>query len=356
MAETDQEKTEPATPKKRSEARKKGQVAQSREIPSVAVLLCSMTILLFAGGWMINQIQDIMRFIFQRLDNPIPVTGQMHHLFILLFQKIIVLLAPLFLAVATAGVISNIAQIGFMISGEAMTPKFSKFNPINGIKRLVSVTMLVELIKSCFKIFIIGCIAYYVLIAEVDKIPAMVDLSAWQLLLYMQRISIKLGYYTCLILIVLAISDYVFQRWKYEKDLRMTKQEVKDEHKQREGDPKVKQRIRSIQIERAMKRMMESVPRATVVITNPTHLAIAIEFERSMYAPRVLAKGSGKVAERIREIAQANDVPLVEEKMLARALYKQAEIGDFIPVELYHAVAEILAYVYRLKGMAHTTV
>jgi flagellar biosynthetic protein FlhB len=163
----------------------------------------------------------------------------------------------------------------------------------------------------------------------------------------------KLAFYTCLVLILLAGLDMAYQIWQHERELRMTKQEVKDEFKQREGDPAVRSRIRSVQREMAMRRMMEDVPDATVVITNPTHLAVAVKFERHMDAPRVVAKGAGYIAEKIKEIAGQHDVPIIEQKPLARALFKDVKIGQFIPVDLYHAVAEILAYVYRLKGLIH---
>ena len=173
------------------------------------------------------------------------------------------------------------------------------------------------------------------------------------ILAFIGQVSLKLGFYTCMVLIVLAGIDFLFQRWQHERDLRMTKQEVKDEYKQREGDPIVRSRIKAAQREMAMKRMMASVPDATVVITNPTHLAVALKFDPSLHAPMVVAKGAGHIAGKIKEIATANNIPVMEQKPLARALFKDVEIGQFIPMDLYQAVAEILAYVYRLKGLVH---
>jgi flagellar biosynthetic protein FlhB len=186
-----------------------------------------------------------------------------------------------------------------------------------------------------------------------EQIPALVHHDIQMTMSFLGRVALKIGFITCLVLIVLAALDFFFQQWKHERDLRMTKQEVKDELKQREGDPIVRSRIRAAQREMAMRRMMQAVPEATVVITNPTHFAVAIKFERSMHAPKVVAKGADRVARRIREIAEQNNVPLIEQKPLARALYKDVEIGQHVPVELYQAVAEVLAYVYRLKGMVH---
>jgi flagellar biosynthesis protein FlhB len=346
-----QEKSEPATAKKREDARKKGQVAQSREIPSVFVLLSALTVFYFAGEWMFGGLTDIMRVVFVQIEHWNMGVESTHMLFWSLFRSVIVLLSPLLIAVAIAGVCGNVAQFGFMLTGEKLKPKLSKLNPASGIKRLLSVRSLIELVKSVFKVLIIGGIAYAVMRSEMDQIPAMIELSTYGVFSFIERVALKMGYYTCLVLIILAVLDYVFQRWQNEQDLKMTKQEVRDEHKQREGDPMVRSRIRAAQREMAMRRMMAQVPDATVVITNPTHLAIAIRFDRSMPAPMVVAKGAGHVAARIREIAEQNKVPLVEQKPLARTLYKDVEIGQYIPADLYQAVAEILAYVYRLKGL-----
>ncbi len=349
--ENDQEKTEKATPKKRQEARKKGQVAKSREIPSVLVLLSALSVFYFAGGWMFNQLGDIMRSVYQQIAYIQLGVESTHALLWQLFLKIIVLLAPLIATVAVAGVCGNIAQTGLMFTGETMSPKFSKMNPLKGIKRLFSISSLVELLKSILKVAIIGGVSYAMLRGEMDKIPALIELDIMSILSFFGRVALKLGFYTCLVLIILAALDLFFQIWKHERDLRMTKQEVKDEFKQREGDPMVRSRIRAAQREMAMQRMMEAVPDATVVITNPTHLAIALKFDRNMPAPLVVAKGAGHIAAKIRTIATEHDIPVIEQKPLARAMYKDVEIGQQIPVELYQAVAEVLAYVYRLKGL-----
>lgn len=354
MAEDkDQERSEPATPKKREEARKKGQVAKSREIPSVLVLLTALSVFYFVGDWMFDQMNGVTREIFLQISYLRLNAESAHELMWFIFQKMVMLLAPLVIAVALAGIIGNVAQVGFMLTSESMSPKFSKLNPIEGIKRLFSPTSLTEVIKSIFKVVIIGSIGYNILRGEMDQIPAMVAWQTGSIMGFVGRVALKIGYYTCLVLIVLAALDYVFQRWKHERDLRMSKQEIKDEYKQREGDPMIRSRIRSAQREMAMRRMMEAVPKATVVITNPTHLAIAIKYDRGMAAPIVVAKGAGHVAERIRDIAGRHNIPIIEQKPLARALYKDVEIGQYVPVDLYQAVAEVLAYVYRLKGLVH---
>lgn len=349
----DQDKTEQATPKKREDARKKGQVAQSREIPSVTVLLGAMTVFFFGGAWMFNQLGDVMHMALTQLYQQ-NFKIETAHLFLWeVFKRIFIILAPLLTVIIVAGLLSNVSQTGFLLTGESLTPKFNKLNPVNGIKRLFSLRSMVEVAKAIFKMIIIGGMAYAMLRKDMDQIPALVSMSIRDILSFMGHAALKMGFYTCLVLIVLAAVDFFFQRWQHERDLRMTKQEVKDEYRQREGDPMVRSRIRAIQREMAMRRMMESVPDATVVITNPTHLAVALKFERDMQAPQVVAKGAGLVAERIKAIANERDIPIIEQKPLARALFKSVEIDQYIPAELYQAVAELLAYVYRLKGLVH---
>jgi flagellar biosynthesis protein FlhB len=351
-SENDQDKTEPATSKKLEDARKKGQVANSREITSVAVLLSAMMVFYFAGNWMFMQVGEVMRDLFTKAGFFQLGFESAHVLLWYLFKKVIIIIMPLLLVVAVAGIFGNVAQVGFMMTGETLVPKLSKINPIEGIKRLFSLKGLIELIKSILKVIIIGGMAYILLRSESEQIPALIQLSLTAILSFVGHIALKLGFYTCMVLIVLAGVDFVFQRWQHAHDLRMTKQEIKDENKQSQGDPMVKSRIRAIQREMAMRRMMDQVPEATMVITNPTHLAVVLKFTRDMQAPLVVAKGANKIAERIKSIAQAHGVPIIEQKPLARALYKNVEIGHYIPGDLYQAVAEILAYVYRLKGLA----
>ena len=208
-----------------------------------------------------------------------------------------------------------------------------------------------ELAKSILKLAVVGLIAWSVVAGYLAEFPSLVRLDLGHIWAFTHAGAFKIVFYVTLALLVLAVLDYAYQRWQYEQSLKMTKQEVKDERKQSEGDPQVKARIRSLQRQAAYQQMMAAVPTSDVVITNPTHLAIALRFNPSeMAAPRVVAKGADFIAERIREIAREHRVPVVENKTLARALYKMAEIGDYVPVDLYRAVAEVLAYVYRLKG------
>ncbi len=348
----DQDKTEPATPKKRQDARKKGQVALTREIPTVMILFSGLIFFMWAGSWFFDNLVAFTREQFQALANLDLNTSNTTTLLWNIFYRVVPLILPLMLAVAIAGVIGNVAQVGFLITGESLTPKLDKLNPLNGIKRLFSIRSLAELVKSILKVIIIGTVGALALRAFVDQVPALVLLDVGGFLGFIGRGAFRLCLYTGLVLIVLAAADYVFQRWQHERDLRMTKQEVKDEYKQREGDPMVKSRIRSAQREMAMRRMMAAAAEATVVITNPTHLAVALKYDGRLPAPQVVAKGAGHVAERIKAVARENNVPVVEQKPLARALFAMVEIDQYIPAELYRAVAEVLAYVYRLRQVS----
>jgi flagellar biosynthetic protein FlhB len=245
----------------------------------------------------------------------------------------------------------NIAQIGFEIHTEPLAPKFSKLNPLAGLKRIFSLRGLVEMLKSLAKIAFIAVIAGSVVSGYLPQFPTLVRGDLGTIWDFTQTAAFQIMLYVCLAMMALAALDYAYQRWQHEQSLKMTKQEIKDERKQSEGDPQIKARIRSLQRQAAYHRMIAEVPLADVVITNPTHLAVALRFDPAeMAAPRVVAKGADHVAQRIRDIAREHGVPLVENPPLAQALHRMADVGDPIPVELYRAVAEVLAYVYRLKG------
>jgi flagellar biosynthetic protein FlhB len=346
-----QDKTEQPTGKKLADARKKGNVPQSREVPSVLILSGALAVLFFGGNWMLGRLKEVMRTMYQRADTLTMAPETMHTLFWEVFSQSVIILVPLMLVIVSAGVIGNVAQFGFLITGEKLTPNFAKLNPVAGIKKLFSLRSLIEMVKSLVKLVIIGGIAWIIFNRYLDQIPGLTGLQVGQILQFIGDVAFQMALYTCMVLLLMAALDFAYNKWQHNQDLKMSKQEVKDEFKQREGDPTVKARIRSVQREMARKRMMEAVPEATVVITNPTHLAIAIKYEEGMQAPTVVAKGAGYVAQTIKAIALEHDIPTVENKPLARTLYKSTEIGDFIPAELYRAVAEILAYVYRLKGL-----
>jgi flagellar biosynthetic protein FlhB len=267
-----------------------------------------------------------------------------------LLFKSFALLAPFLLVAMIAGLMINILQVGFHVSSKAIAPKFSKIDPMKGLKRLFSMRSLFELVKNILKMAIIGFVAYLTIKGESSKLFLLVDLGVMDILGYMGEVSFKILYSTCWILIVLAVLDYAYQRWEHEKSLKMSLKEVKEENKQTEGDPLIKGRIRRLQREMAKKRMMAAVPKADVVITNPTHFAVAIRYEPdTMNAPCVIAKGADFLAQKIKEIARDSGVPVIENKLVAQVLYKVTAVDRAVPENLYKAIAEILAHVYSLK-------
>ena len=344
-----EEKSEAATPRKRSDARKKGQVSKSQELSSIVVLL---GIIMFLGGIVTHAsglLREYFSHIFLHLDNtqlttPLAMKAA-GELFVVFMRAI----APLLAVALTLGVLVNVAQTGFLWSPEALTPNLAKLNPLTGIGRLFQPRSLVELVKSFYKIMIIGWIAYGVINGAYPQLMTLSQMDLSQGIGFIGELVMKMALRVAATMLILAAGDYFFQRWQFEKSIRMTKQEVKQESKQMETDPQIKQRIRQRQREASRKRMMQDVPLSSVIITNPTHFAVALKYdpERS-HAPILVAKGADLIALRIREIGKENDVPLVENPPLARALFKQVEIGHEIPGELYEAVAEVLAYVFRL--------
>jgi flagellar biosynthetic protein FlhB len=259
---------------------------------------------------------------------------------------------PLLLLFLVIGLASNIMQVGFLFSSEALTPKFSKLNPITGFKnKFMSMRSLEQLVKTLVIMTIICWVSYRAIMRELPVYPPLIGADVSVIVLTIFRSAIRLLWDVLWIFIIIAAADYTFQKWQHTQDLMMTKQEIKDEYKQADGNPLIKSRIRSIQIHMARRRMMRDVPKADVVITNPTHLAVALQYDRGkMIAPTVIAKGAGTVAQKIKEVARKASVPIIENKPLAQALHKSVDIGETIPETLYKAVAEILAYVYRLKA------
>ena len=348
--ESFQEKTEKPSPKKLADARKKGQIAKSREIPSVCILLVSLAVFYFIGSRMLMDMIEFMKYMLRDMSNNEFQNLFIYNYFLSISIKFIKIVSPLMLSIFVIGILSHVAQFGFLFSTEPLAPKLSKMDPVKGMKKIISLKSLVELFKSLIKISIVIGVAYVILKSESHKFVSLIEMSVNDIFAFMGIIAFKISIYICVVLGIMAVFDYFFQRWQHAKDLKMTKQEVKEEHKQREGDPKVKSRIRQVQMEMAQRRMMEDVPNADVIITNPTRLAIAVKYDPDqMIAPKVLAKGSGYIAQKIKEIAKEKDILIVEQKPLAQALYKVVEIGDTIPSNLYKAVAEVLAYVYRLK-------
>ncbi|HSR11816.1 MAG TPA: flagellar biosynthesis protein FlhB [Thermodesulfobacteriota bacterium] len=345
------DRTEKATGKRRGEARKKGDVARSREVSSVAVLLAGASMLYFLSAYVVRQLSAMMVENFKKLgafsftvENTLALEGE-------LLWSLALVLGPVLLGIMAAGILSNYLQVGNLFTLEPLKPKFSRVNPLPRLAALVSKQSMAELVKSIAKLLIIGWVAYDTIQKEFPGILSLPDQDFRGVVSYIGLVSGRILFRTVLVMIALAALDYGFQRWTYEKGLRMTKREVKEEFKQSEGDPIIKSRIRSVQRDLARRRMMAEVPKADVVITNPDHLAVALRYDREeMAAPKVLAKGAGWIAEKIKAIAREHRVPVVENKPLARVLYKTVELGQVIPSTLYQVVADVLAHVYRMKN------
>lgn len=346
-----QQKTEKATPKKRQDSRKKGQVAKSMEVPSALVLLLGFLFLLLFASFLAPRLYSLYTAALHEymlwdltIDSTMTIYGQ------LLWQGILIL-APIFLTAVFAGIIGNFVQFGFLLSGDPLMMKFSKLNPIEGAKRIFSIRALVEFAKSSLKMIIIGAVVFFILWNNRSQLISLSFMPLESAFAYVAKLTVMIGLTIGVLLLVLSIFDYMYQRYDYEKNLRMSKQDIKDELKKTEGDPLIKSRIREKQRSMAMQRMMQEVPSADVIITNPTHYAVALKYvAEQMEAPQIVAKGTDLLAKRIRDKGEQHDVPIMENKPLARALYEQTDIGDTVPPELFQAVAEVLAYVYRMQG------
>lgn len=344
----DGEKTEEPTAKKRQDARKKGQVGKSQELSTAFVLLAGFFLLKVLWSGIYTDIANYTTYIFSHLDQTLDTEGLMT-LLIGVMEILARTAMPIMLGIMLVGLGVNFYQVGIMFSVDQLQPDLGKLNPLTGVGRMFSKRSLVELIKSLLKIAIIGGILYMFLRDELLGMPQFIYFDLPKSLQEMAGIVFKMAFQIIGVIMVLAVLDLGYQKWQTTQDLKMTKQEVKDEFKQTEGDPQLKGKIRQKQRQMAMARMMQEVPKADVIVTNPTHFAVALQYHKGMVAPLVLAKGQDLVAKRIKDIARENRVPIVENRPLARALYASTEVGDLVPAELYQAVAEVLAYVFRLR-------
>lgn len=345
------EKTEKATPKKRQDSRKKGQVAKSQDVNTAIVLLGVFSFLSFAGSYLKDIVIGVMRHTFQEFMLQELTENNIFTIFLAILKELALFLGPIMLVAMLAGVASNYMQVGFLFSTETIQPKLEKLNPIKGFKRIFSLRAIVELFKSILKISFVGIITFLVLWNRIDEILILSQKSVGAALGTIASLTVQMGLFASGALLFLSILDYMYQKYDFEKNIRMSKQDIKDEYKNIEGDPLIKSKIKQKQREMAMSRMMQEVPNADVVITNPTHYAVALKYdENKLDAPYVVAKGVDFIAQKIKLIAKEKDIITVENRPLARALYSQAEIGDAIPEEFFKAVAEILAYVYRTKN------
>jgi flagellar biosynthetic protein FlhB len=344
------EKTEKATPKKRQESRKKGQVAKSQDVNAAILLLFVFLFFWFSGGMMLDRMINLFVRSFEDFMLLELTEQTIFSLLFILLPEIAMIIMPVMLVAMVGGVIASYMQIGFLFSTEAIHFKLEKLNPIKGAKQIFSIRALVELLKSSLKITFIGVVTFTVLWFDWEGIMLLSQISLEEALVFLSKLVLKMGLAATVVLLFLAIFDFTYQKYDFEKNIRMSKQDIKDEYKNVEGDPLIKSKIKQKQREMAMQRMMQEVPKADVVITNPTHYAIALKYDDTkMDAPYVVASGVDYLALKIRSIATNHEIPTIENRPLARALYDQTEIGDAVPEEFFKAVAEILAYIYRLK-------
>ncbi|MEW4283715.1 flagellar biosynthesis protein FlhB [Priestia koreensis] len=345
------EKTEKATPKKRQDSRKKGQVAKSQDVTTAIILLLSFLYFSFGAGNLFEQLRMLLVHSLQEYLAKDVTESNVFTILMELLPKIALAVGPIFLVVIVGALIANFMQVGFLISAESLKPNLNKINPISGAKRIFSMRAIVELLKSLLKVGLIGVATFSILWINHTEILLLSQKTVGAALVTISKLVLQMGLTGSAILLFLAFLDYLYQKFDFEKSIRMSKQDIKDEYKNIEGDPHIKGKIKQKQREMAMSRMMQEVPNADVVITNPTHYAIALKYdEAKMDAPYVIASGVDFMAQKIKSIAKSHEVVMIENRPLARALYDQTDVGDAVPEEFFKTIAEILAYVYRLKN------
>lgn len=352
MAEEAGEKTEEATQARRDEFRKRGQIANTKELGSGLILLTAFVVIYLAGQFFLREIFELFELSYGSNLSAAAREESFKSVLIVALKKFVFLFFPLGLIAMVIGVMSSFFQIGILNVENALEPDLNKINPMSGLQRLFSLKALVEGLKSLVKISMVIYLIYYILSKDIVSIANLMDFSAREMLEFIGQKTSQLIGVVAMLMIVIAAADYFYQRWDLEKQMMMTKQEVREEIKSREGDPLIKSRVRRIQRDIANRRMMQEVPKADVIITNPTHIAVALKYSENLPAPQLIAKGGDLMAEKIKAIAREHGVPIVENKPLARAIFKTLEIGQVIPRELFVAVAEVLSYVYKLKKKA----
>ena len=352
------EKTEEPTAKKLQDAREEGQVAKSKEVASSFTLLAMFILLKIWTGGMASRFISVFSVVYNKFSDFTKVPGGRieANLYISMltemFLRILTIALPFVISAFIIAFVSDVAQVGFKPTSKPLKPKLSKINPINGFKRIFSVQTLVELIKSILKLAVI----FFIIFGELERgrqiLFMLYDVPLTQAVILAGDYLIGIGIKIAAVFLVIAFADFLFQKWKFHNDMKMTKQEVKEEYKSTEGDPQIKGKIRQRMMQASQRRMMQNLPKADVVITNPTHFAVALRYDKEeAEAPVVVAKGADYLAAKIKEVAREHDVSIVENKPLARALYHNVEIGEQIPPELYETVAQVLAGVYRAKGL-----
>lgn len=349
MAEDQEEKTEQATDARREDFRKRGQVAMTRELSTALFFLISAGVLYVTSRFFLQNIVEIFN---RAMGGELVYTireGKITEVLSFVGYKLLILVSPVLFAAMIIGIAAQVLQTGFLQVEDALTPNLNKLNPLNSLGRIFSLKGVMELFKSILKMVAIGWAVFLILKGEISKIPYLSGYDVESILAFLGVIAFKLLLTAGIFMLVLAVADYFFQRWQLEKEMMMTKQEIKEEHKSREGDPLIKARIRKVQREVATRKMMREIPKADVVVTNPTHIAVVLKYSDKLPAPQLVAKGADLMAERIKQIARDNNIPVIENKPLARTIFKTLKVGQVIPRELFVAVAEVLSYVYRLR-------
>ncbi len=351
MAEDLGDKTEAPTPRRREEAREQGQIARSADLTAATLLLCFLLLLRAFGDGLIKAFRTLLTQVLSaesfadlRLTSLEPIASSA----IVLAAGAV---APLLVGAVVVAVVINLMQVGFFLSNKRLQPNFGLINPLRGVQRMFSMESYVHLVMNLLKLALVGWVAWAAVSDRLHEIVGVQNLESIQAFGLGASIIYAVGLRIAGLLLVLALLDYAFQKFRHERELRMTKQEVKEEMRRMEGDPKIKQRRRQLAAQMLHRRLKRDVPTADVVVTNPTEFAVALKYDaEAMHAPRVVAKGQGLIAARIRAIAIEHGIPIIERKPLARALYRLCEAGQEIPERFYSAVAEILAYVYELTG------
>jgi len=352
-----EEKTEAATPHRQQEAKKKGQVAKSADLNAAIIVMAIVGVVYLFGGYMGQTFSVYVHLILVKDMTSILSTDQFINVYKDTLYLCFKIMAPILAVAIFCGLAANLLQVGFMFSSDAINPKLSHVNPLEGLKRIFSKRALFDFLKTLLKLSIIGLVIYDQVKVEYPKLLILPNMNTGAMINYLLQVTFQVCIIAGLVFLIISILDFAFQKWQLSQTLKMSKYEIKNEMKQTEGDPLIKSRVREKQRMYAMRRMMQSVPEATVVITNPTHLAVALKYDdKVMQAPQIIAKGAGFIAEKIKEKAAENNIPIMEDKPLARSLYKVAEIGDYVPIELYQAVAGVLAAIYmqrRNKGVGN---
>lgn len=352
MADEDQsQKTEDPTEKKLSKAKEKGQTGSSQEVKSWAILMGGTLLMAILAPWLMTGVTGVARPFVAQPEAIAVEFGTMVPMLIDVLLEVLIYIAPFFGVLVLVALISNIAQSGWIYAPTKIKPDFKKISLIAGVKRMFSLRTVIEFLKGIFKLSVLTVVAFAMAVPFFDDIAVMPDFNIMVLLDRLYTVSMAIFAASVIVMTVVAVIDFIYQKFEFTKSMRMSMQDIKDEHKDSEGDPHVKARIRKLRAERAQQRMMANVPEADVVVTNPTHFAVALSYKMDdMQAPRLVAKGVDSLAFRIREVAEEHDIPIVENPPLARALYAAVELDEEIPVEHYQAVAEVIGYVMKLKG------